>query len=166
MLYFGWQQPQLLPSLIWLSYLHTIKIAYTSWCTDAFNWAANSVCPALLLLAKQSPRLTGLLCPCPWPWWSWGCQWRFLWLYKTYARFNLPLCWPTKSIMPEAAAHRFYWGSIKLWSQAEPLAPGFQLNLPSCSRRDGWVYQRKKRVANILSTTNKDWPTAWVNLYQ
>lgn len=58
MLYFGWQQTKLLPSLIWPSYLFTIKIAYASWCTDAFSWAANSVCPALLLLAKQSLRLT------------------------------------------------------------------------------------------------------------
>ena len=47
--------------------------------------------------------------------------------FKTDARFNLLLWRLTKSIMLEAVAHRFYWGNIKLWSQAEPLTLGFQL---------------------------------------
>lgn len=151
MLYFGWQQTQLLPSLIWLSYLHIIKIAYASWCTDAFSWAANSVCPALLLLAKQSLRLTGLLCPCPWPWWSWDCQCRFLWLYKTYARFHLPLCWPTKSIMPRSSSSQILLRKHQTLESSRTFNTRFPIE-PTKLQQKRWT-----SVWEVRHTRKKEW---------
>lgn len=164
MLYFGWQQTKLLPSLIWPSYLFTIKIAYASWCTDAFSWAANSVCPALLLLAKQSLRLT---LPLP------------MTLVKLRLPVQIPvalqnICQVQSSLMLSHQKHHARSISqISLRKHQTLESRTFNIRFPVSrsysSKKEGQAYEthkKKKRMANILSTTNKDRLNTWVNLYQ
>lgn len=168
MLYFGWQQTQLLLSLIWLSYLHTIKIAYTSWCTDAFSWAANSVCPALLLLAKQSLRLTlplpmtlvklGLPVQIPVALWN-ICQVQSS-LTRSYKKASCQ-----KQQLPDCTEE-----SSNFRKQKEHLTSGFQLNLTSSSRKDGQVYETRKRewliFCLLLKKTDLTHGSVFINSWQ
>lgn len=127
MLYFAWQQIQQLLSLIWLSSLHTIKIAYTSCCTYAFSWVANTVCHSLVTCIAVTEINRSAL-PLPMTLVKLGllAQVADSHRFKTGARFSLLLWRLTKRIMLGAVVLRFYWESIKLWSQAETLTLGFQ----------------------------------------